>query len=111
MATTLYLTLDDRTFAGEVLERRGTVLVDFWASWCGPCRAMKPVLEHLAAERTSDDFQVAFVNADEAPELVQRYGVRSIPALKLFRDGEVIAEKTGALSLQELESWLAANSA
>ncbi len=93
------------TFDAEVLQREGTVLVDFWAPWCGPCNALKPVVQAVLGLRDTG-VQGAFVNVDESPELAQRYGVTSIPALKLFRDGELVAERTGALPKADLEAWL-----
>ena len=95
----------EASFDRDVLERDGNVLVDFWAPWCGPCRSFKPVVEAVAAQR-GGALGVAFVNVDEAPELGQRFDVRSIPALKLFRDGQLVAERTGGLSKTELEHWL-----
>ncbi len=104
MDTTLFLSPDDTTFDAQVLQQEGTVLVDFWAPWCGPCTATKPVVEHVGQGR--DGLGVAFVNVDDNPGLVERFGVRSIPALKLFRDGKVVAEATGAQNKAQLEAWL-----
>jgi len=111
MSTKTFLTPDAATFERDVLQREGTVLVDFWAPWCGPCRALKPIVEAVGSERSADDFHVAFVDLDEAPELAERFGVRSIPALKLFRGGKVVAERVGALGKRELEDWLDAHAA
>lgn len=110
MKTTTQLNLDTSNFDQELSKRTGHVLVDFWAPWCGPCRAVKPTLEKIADEQ-SDKLDVGFVNVDEAPELAARFSVQSIPSLKLFKDGEVVAELLGSHSKLDLEAWLKANGA
>ena len=109
MTAKTVLTPNTASFDAEVLRREGPVLVDFWAPWCGPCKAMKPVVEAVGAER--EGVEVALVNVDENPELASRFGVTSIPALKLFRGGEVVAESLGAQPRKAPEGWLEANGA
>lgn len=96
-------------FSREVLERsrEKPVLVDFWAPWCGPCRQLSPTLESLAEEAT--DWELVKVNTDENQEVARRYGIRGIPNVKLFVDGEPVEEFTGALPRHQIEQWLEEN--
>ena len=87
------------------LENNNATLVDFWAPWCGPCKAMNPVLDQLSKEN-SGKISVVKINIDEAPELASSYEITSIPSLKLFINGKNVASKIGGQSLSDLKSWI-----
>ncbi len=95
----------DATFEQDVLRAQEPVLVDFWAEWCGPCRIISPALEEIAHE-LGDRVTVAKVNVDDSPEAPARYGVRSIPALILFKGGQPTATRIGAASKSALSEWI-----
>lgn len=92
------------SFARQVLESEVPTLVDFYAEWCSPCRALSPTLDELARETT--DAQIVKVNVDENPELAARYGVSSIPSLAVFKDGQITARHSGLASKAELKALL-----
>lgn len=94
-------------FEADVIQSKTPVLVDFWAPWCPPCRAIAPSLEEISDE-LAGKLQVVKVDIDEHPELARRYGVRSIPSLKVFVDGNVAKELLGAMPKQALRAELAA---
>ncbi len=95
----------DATFEKDVLGAPGPVLVDFWADWCGPCRIISPALEEIAQE-LGDRVTIAKVNVDDSPGAPARYGVRSIPALILFKNGEPTATRIGAAPKSALSQWI-----
>ena len=98
----------DDTFDAEVLQSQSPVLVDYWAEWCGPCKAIAPTLEEVAKEY-SGKLKVAKVNVDENQEIPRKYGIRGIPTLMLFKNGNIEATKVGALSKSQLTAFLDSN--
>ncbi|MBL6848276.1 thioredoxin [Alphaproteobacteria bacterium] len=96
---------NDQNFKTDVLDAKQPVLVDFWAEWCGPCKAIAPSLEELSEEMASK-LKIVKINVDENPSISQTYSIRSIPALMIFKDGEKISEKMGALPKSALQSWV-----
>ena len=98
----------DADFAADVLASDLPVLVDFWAEWCGPCKAIGPALEEIS-ETIGDKVTIAKLNIDENPSTPQTYNVRGIPTLLIFKNGEVAAEKIGAMPKSALELWVTEN--
>ena len=94
----------DADFEKEVLGAEQPVLVDFWAEWCGPCKQLLPTIEEIAGERS--DIKVAKVNIDENPETPGKLGVRGIPTLMLFKNGELVATKVGGAPKSQLLEWI-----
>lgn len=97
--------LKDQDFNDTIRNAKGPVLVDFWAEWCGPCKMMNPVLESLAGE-LDGSVAIAKLNVDESPDIAQRYSVRGIPTLMLFNNGELVAQRTGAASQQQVKAFI-----
>lgn len=98
----------DDSFEEEVLKSLEPVLVDYWADWCGPCKMIAPVLDEIAGEYAGR-IKVAKLNIDENPNTPPRYGIRGIPTLMLFRQGEVEATKVGAVSKSQLTAFIDSN--
>ena len=96
------IAVNSENFENEVLKNEKTVLVDFWASWCGPCKMLAPVLEELAA--SNPNLTVAKVNVDENPELAMVYRISAIPSLMVFKDGKVVNQSVGFQSRESLEA-------
>ena len=95
-------------FEAEVVKADRPVLVDFWATWCGPCMMLGPVVAEIAEER-KDVIKVGKVNVDEEPELAAKFGIMSIPAVLLFKNGEVVANSVGYISKEDMNAFVSAN--
>ncbi len=102
------LHVNDSEFNETVLKASGPVLVDYWAEWCGPCKMIAPVLDEIAKDYAGK-LIVAKINIDDNPETPQHYGVRGIPTLMLFKNGEVEATKVGALTKSQLATFIDSN--
>jgi thioredoxin 1 len=98
-------TVTDQSFAADVLGADRPVLVDFWAEWCGPCKMIAPALDELS-QMMADKVTITKLNIDENPDTPGRYGVRGIPTMLLFKNGEPVAQKVGALPKSQLAAWL-----
>lgn len=100
--------VSDESFEQDVLKADKPVLIDYWAEWCGPCKMIAPILEELANEY-SGKIKIAKLNIDDNPETPPKYGIRGIPTLMLFKDGNVEATKVGAVSKSQLASFIDSN--
>ena len=96
----------DASFQSDVLEHDKPIMVDFWAEWCGPCRAVSPILDKIAEEH-SDKLDIVKLNVDDNPETAMKYGITSIPAMYVFQGGEIVKRVIGAKPKPALEADLA----
>ena len=99
------INISDDDFENEVLKADGPVMVDFWAEWCGPCKALSPIVDEVANE-VAGKMKIVKVNIDENPNAPTKYGVRGIPTLMVFKDGELVDTKVGGMSKSQLNDWL-----
>jgi thioredoxin 1 len=97
----------DASFAEDVLNSEDTIMVDFWAEWCGPCRAVSPILDAIATEH-ADKIKIVKLNVDDNPQTAMKYQITSIPAMKVFKGGEVVKTIIGARPKPAIEAELAA---
>ena len=97
--------VSDASFDDDVLKSDKPVLLDFWAEWCGPCKMIAPILDEVAKDY-GDKVQIAKINVDENQQVPAKFGIRGIPTLILFKNGEVVAQKVGALSKSQLTAFL-----
>lgn len=97
--------VSDDTFEADVLKSSEPVVVDFWAEWCGPCKQIAPALEEIAKEMDGK-VKIKKMNIDENPDMPMKFGVRAIPTLLLFKDGEVAAAQTGSVPKSKIVDWI-----
>ena len=98
------ITITNENFQAEVLDAKGTVLIDFWAPWCGPCRMLSPLIDEVAAAHS--EVNVGKINVDEQQELAAQFGVMSIPTLVVFKDGQKVNESVGLIPKENIETLI-----
>ncbi|SFH62715.1 thioredoxin [Selenomonas ruminantium] len=98
------ITITNENFQAEVLDAKGTVLIDFWAPWCGPCRMLSPLIDEVAAAHS--EVKVGKINVDEQQELAAQFGVMSIPTLVVFKDGQKVNESVGLIPKENIETLI-----
>ena len=108
MASDLIKHVTDTTFEADVLQADKPVLVDYWAEWCGPCKMIAPILDEVATGYQGK-LQIAKMNVDENRDIPAKFGIRGIPTLMLFKDGQLAATKVGALSKSQLRAFIDSN--
>lgn len=99
------ISVNDSEFESEVLKASLPVVVDFWAEWCGPCKALSPLLDEVAQE-LDGQVKVVKVNIEDAPEAPTKYGVRGVPTLMIFKDGHLVESRVGAMPKAQLSDWI-----
>ena len=105
MASDLIKHISDASFEADVLQADKPVLVDYWAEWCGPCKMIAPILDEVS-DTYKDKLQIAKMNVDENRDIPAKFGIRGIPTLMLFKDGQLVATKVGAMSKAQLTAFL-----
>ena len=108
MSSELIVHVTDASFEEEVLKAQGPVLVDYWAEWCGPCKMIAPILDEVAPEYDGK-LKVAKLNIDQNEATPPKFGIRGIPTLMIFKDGNVVATKVGALAKSQLAAFIDSN--
>jgi len=98
----------DKSFEDEVINADRPVMVDFWAEWCGPCKSLSPLVDEVAGEM-GDKVKIVKLNIDDSPEAPSKYGVRGIPTLMIFKNGQVVDTKVGGMPKSQLVEWLEGN--
>lgn len=101
--------INDATFEAQVEKSSGLVVVDFSAVWCGPCKQMAPILEMISSEQPA--VKILKIDVDDNPESAQKYGIRALPSMVLFKDGKEVSRKIGSVSKSQIEKWIADGSA